>query len=177
MAGSEMTVAVTIRREQPMDFVATREVNLAAFPEPAEADLVEQLRANGKATISLVAIHSDRVVGHILFSPATVESSDGQVEVLALGPMAVAPELQGAGVGSLLVTTGLEQAKALGFACVVVLGHPSYYPRFGFRESSQFGITSEYEVPAKYFMVAELEEGGLDGITGVVRYQPEFAGV
>lgn len=177
MAGSEMTVAVTIRREQPMDFVATREVNLAAFPEPAEADLVEQLRVNGKATISLVAVQGDRTVGHILFSPATVDSSQGPVEVLALGPMAVVPEQQGRGVGSLLVTTGLKEAKALGYPCVVVLGHPSYYPRFGFRESTQFGVTTEYDVPAKYFMLAELEEGALQGITGLARYQPEFAGV
>ena len=172
-----MTAAVTIRCEESMDFVAVRDLNLAAFPEPAEADLVDQLRANGKARISLVALKADRIVGHILFSPATVESSDGPVEVLALGPMAVAPDRQGEGVGSLLLTTGLEQAKALGFPCVVVLGHPSYYPRFGFRESVQFGVTSEYDVPAKYFMLAELEEGALQGITGVVRYQPEFAGV
>jgi putative acetyltransferase len=168
---------VAIRLEQPMDLVAIRDVNLAAFPEAAEANLVDELRANGKATLSLVAVQDDRIVGHILFSPMTIESSDGQCPLLGLGPMAVLPDSQGQGIGSLLVTTGLDHCRRIDVGCVVVLGHPDYYPRFGFRPASQFGIGCEYDVPAQYFMVAELADGALSRISGTARYQPAFAGV
>jgi len=160
-----------------MDLAAIRDVNLAAFPEAAEADLVEALRSGGKATISLVAVEAGRVVGHILFSPVTMDINDEKDPVLGLGPMAVLPGSQGQGVGSLLVTTGLDHCRDAGVGCVVVLGHPDFYPRFGFRPARQFGIGSEYDVADKYFMVAELARGALGRVSGTARYEPEFAGV
>ena len=172
-----MNMNVAIRLEQPTDLVAIRDVNLAAFPEAAEANLVDELRANGKASLSLVAVQNDRIVGHILFSPVTIGSSNEQRPLLALGPMAVLPDCQGQGIGSLLVTTALEHCKRSDVGCVVVLGHPNFYPRFGFRTASQFGIGCEYDVAAKYFMVAEVAQGSLSCISGVARYQPEFAGI
>ena len=168
---------VTLRLEQPADLEAIRDVNLAAFPKAAEAKLVDELRANGKATLSLVAIREDRIIGHILFSPVTMTSNDGECRVLSLGPLAVLPELQGLGVGSRLVTAGLDHCRHSGISSVVVLGHPDYYPRFGFRTASQFGIQCEYDVAAKYFMVIELAENALTRISGIARYEPEFAGV
>ncbi len=168
---------VVVRPEQPMDLTAIRGVNLAALPDAAEANLVDDLRANGKATVSLVAVQGDRVVWHILFSPVTIESNDGQCAVLGLAPMAVCPDSQRQGVGSLLVETGLAHCRRTGVGCVVVLGHSAYYPRFGFEPASRFGIGCEYDVPDENFMIVELADGAVSRISGIARYQPEFAGV
>jgi putative acetyltransferase len=172
-----MVTDVDVRLEQPVDLPAIRAVNLAAFPEAAEANLVDELRANGKATLSLVAVQDDRIVGHILFSPVTMDSNDAHCRVLGLGPMAVFPDLQGQGVGSMLVRAGLDHCKQDGVGCIVVLGHPALYPRFGFKTASQFGIGCQYDVPSNYFMVAEMAEGALSSISGIARYEPEFAQV
>ena len=172
-----MSTDVAVRLEQPVDLPAIRAVNLAAFPKAEEANLVDTLRANGKAALSLVAVQDNQVVGHILFSPATMDSNDAQCRVLALGPMAVLPGRQGLGIGSMLVKAGLDHCKQAGVDCIVVLGHPAFYPRFGFKTASQFGIGCEYDVPAKYFMVAEFTDGALSSISGIARYEPEFAGV
>lgn len=111
---SEAKRDVVIRPEQPKDFAAVRDLNLAAFPSPAEANLVDELRANAKAALSLVAVQDNRIVGHILFSPVTVESNNGEYPVLGLAPMAVLPKFQRKGVGSLLVTAGLAHCKRAG---------------------------------------------------------------
>ena len=167
-------MSMIIREEQPADLTGVRTLNLAAFPNEAEADLIEALRDNGKASLSLVAISEEQVIGHILFSPVTMASNDGTCQVLGLGPMAVLPQWQGQGVGSRLVREGLERCRASGAGCVVVLGHPGFYPRFGFQVASSHGIQCEYDVPDPVFMVAELAEGALGSISGLARYQPEF---
>ena len=172
---SEARRNVVIRPEQPKDFAAVRDLNLAAFPNAAEANLVDELRANAKAALSLVAVQDNRIVGHILFSPVTLESNDGERPVLGLAPMAVLPEVQRQGVGSLLVTTGLTHCKRAGVGSVIVLGHPDYYPRFGFEKASQFGVGCQYDVPDECFMLVELAEGASARISGIARYQPEFA--
>lgn len=97
--------------------------------------------------------------------------------ILGLAPMAVAPSHQRQGIGSALVRAGLERCRALGSGAVVVLGHPAYYPRFGFSPSVHFGIRSEYEVPEEAFMVLELQPGFLRGISGTVQYHAAFAKV
>jgi putative acetyltransferase len=168
---------VVIRPEQHADVPAIRALNLLAFPEAAEANLVDELRAHGKAMLSLVAVQNDRIVGHILFSPVTVDSNEGPIRVLGLAPMAVLPDVQRQGIGSLLVATGLAQCRDAGVGCVIVLGHATYYPRFGFKTARRFGISCEYDVPDEYFMVVELAEGSLNGISGMARYQSEFANV
>lgn len=167
----------TIREERPTDIVAVRAINLAAFPTEAEANLVDAIRGNGNATLSLVATDGDRVVGHILFSPVTVDSNPGGLMMVGLAPMAVLPELQRQGVGSSLVEAGLERCREMGVAAVVVLGHDEYYPRFGFEVASGHGIGCEYDVPERYFMVVGLKRGVLEGVSGVVRYLGEFGGV
>ena len=146
---------------------------------------MDALRARGQATLSLVAVEGHRVVGHILFSPVTIESvgesggeSGGEpVAALGLGPMAVLPTRQRQGIGSLLVRTGLAACRDAGHGCVVVLGHPEYYPRFGFTRASRHGVTWEHPAPDEAFMLLELREGALGGRGGIVRYQPEFGGV
>jgi putative acetyltransferase len=163
-----------VRPEEPADLDAIRRVNERAFEGSAEADLVEALRAKGAVTLSLVAVGDGRVVGHILFSPVRIESSSGSAAALGLGPMAVLPELQRQGIGSLLVRSGLDACRDSGHEGVVVLGHPLYYPRFGFVPASRYGITSPWDVPDPVFMAIELRPGALRNRAGVARYQPEF---
>ena len=167
----------SVREETPEDFEAVRRVNESAFGRPQEAALVEALRTVADPHISLVAEAEGRVVGHIFFSPVRVESEGAAHEALGLGPMAVLPEFQGRGVGSRLVLEGLEECRRRGHEVVFVLGHPEYYPRFGFEPTKARGITCEYAVPAEVFMLKELREGALAGLTGVVKYHAEFGKV
>jgi putative acetyltransferase len=167
----------TIRAEAEGDEAAVRRVNELAFERAGEADLVDALRRGGAQLVSLVAEEGGRVVGHILFSPVTVESDAGDWGALGLGPMAVLPERQGRGVGSALVREGLKECARLGREVVFVLGHADYYPRFGFRAAARDGIGCEFPAPDENFMVAELRPGALGGRTGLVRYAPEFRDV
>jgi putative acetyltransferase len=166
-----------ICRERPEDAAAIRQVNTLAFGRPDEANLVDALRASSKAVLSLVAVEDDRIVGHILFSPVTIDTGDRTLPALGLAPMAVVPERQRCGIGSRLVKAGLAQCRNAGYHCVVVLGHPTYYRRFGFVPASRYGLKSEYEVPDEAFMVLARGEGALMGQGGLVRYQPEFRSV
>jgi putative acetyltransferase len=120
---------ITIRDESAADREGIRRVHLQAFPSDAEARLVDQLRADGDLTISLVALVADEVVGHIAMSPVAI---DGSPVGLGLAPVAVAPELQRSGVGSALVRRSLAFCRAEAVPLVVVLGEPAYYGRFGF---------------------------------------------
>jgi len=165
---------IVVRPEKPEDIPAIRIVNEQAFGSAAEADLVDALRRNGKAIISLVADHEGHVVGHILFSPVTIETNDRELVGVGLAPMAVIPESQNQRIGSMLVEQGVRRCREEGHRFVVVLGHPGYYPRFGFVPASRFGIKSEYDVADEVFMVLELREGALSGCSGAVKYQPEF---
>ncbi len=165
---------VTIRPEQHKDLAGIRRVNERAFGQPNEANLVDALRAHGKVTLSLVAEQDNKIVGHVLFSPVTIESEGKLFSAIGLGPMAVLPEYQRTGIGSALINQGLEQCREAGHVCVVVLGHPEYYPRFGFVPASKHGIKCEYNAPDEAFMVIELRQGALRGRSGTVKYQPEF---
>jgi len=149
------------------------EVNERAFGTPLEAGIVDALRGSD-GSISLVATSGDRVVGHIFFTPVTVDSSAG-VRVAGLAPMAVLPEYQRGGIGSRLVTAGLDACRRHGYAAVVVIGHPEYYPRFGFTRAGEHGLSCEFPVPPEAFMVLALDPGILARLSGMVRYRPEFA--
>jgi putative acetyltransferase len=164
---------VLIRAEQPGDWVAVHRVNESAFETHLEVNLVDALRQQEPAVLSLVAVHDEAVVGHIMFSPVSLSEHPG-LRIMGLAPMAVAPPHQRSGIGSALVRAGLERCKELGFGAVVVLGHPEYYPRFGFLPASRFGIGCEYDVPDEVFMMLELQPGFLDGTSGVIRYHEAF---
>jgi putative acetyltransferase len=166
-----------IRGERPEDIPAIHEVHALAFGRPAEAELVDALRAARKATLSLVAVEDDRIVGHILFSPVTIDGGHRRLPAVGLAPMAVLPDRQRRGIGSQLVTIGLRECRNAGYGCVVVVGYPTYYPRFGFVPASRHGLTSEYAVPDEAFMVLAWDEAVLKDLGGVVRYQPEFRAV
>jgi putative acetyltransferase len=163
-----------IRPETPEDEVAIRNINEEAFGQGEEAELVDKLRSRAALTISLVAVQGDEVVGHIAFSPVTVESRGSSFEAITLAPMSVLPEYQRQGIGSQLVSAGLDECRNLGHEIVIVVGHPSYYPRFGFAPAKPKSLNCEFEVPDEAFMVLELREEALAGRSGTVKFQPEF---
>jgi putative acetyltransferase len=169
--------SVRVRLEEPADAPAIRRVNELAFEGAAEADLVDAVRAAGGIILSMVAVNAGDVVAHALFSPVTIDGDRGRALALGLGPVAVRPDLQRRGIGTVLVETCLEHLRKTGHEVVVVVGHPTYYPRFGFLPASRWDLRWEEDIPDEAFMGLELRPGALAGISGVVRYRPEFAGV
>ena len=165
-----------IRAEQPQDRAAIHALNSSAFETSAEAQLVDALRAQATPLVSLVAELEARIVGHILFSPVTLPDFPA-LKLMGLAPMAVAPAWQRQGIGSRLVRKGLKRCKLLDYGAVVVLGHPDYYPRFGFHRAAPLGIACEYAAPPEAFMLLELQDHYLRGVSGTVRYHAAFAGV
>lgn len=165
---------LNIRPETPEDVDSIRYVNEQAFGQKEEADIIEKLRNRNALTLSLVAVQENEVVGYIAFSPVSIESKGAGFEAIALAPMAVLPAYQGKGIGSQLVHAGLEECRRLGHDIVVVLGHPTYYPRFGFVPAGPRGVDCEFEVPEEAWMVLEIREGTLAGRGGTVKFQPEF---
>ncbi len=166
-----------IRAERPADTAAIRAVNIEAFGRALEADLIDSLRVSGVSILSLVAESGAEIVGHILFTPVRVDDGSGGWPAAALGPMAVRPDRQQQGIGSALVRNGLEICARQGDEIVFVLGHPAFYPRFGFKPAAPLGLLWEHPVPEPVFMVLELAGGALAGRTGIVRYHPAFNGV
>lgn len=172
--GGRMTKhVIDIREERPADVEAIRRVNRQAFDREQEGRIIDALRDRGAVLLSLVALVNDDVVGHLLFSPAIVGSTRGA----ALGPLAVVPAHQRQGIGSQLVANGLERLQALGCPFAVVIGHPEYYPRFGFESAAASGLTCDWDVPPGAFMVKVLSPAAKGHVRGHVAYQAEFAGV
>jgi putative acetyltransferase len=168
-----------IRTETPSDIRDIFALHNDAFAQDGEARLVNALRNDGDFTtdLSLVAIHDDRIIGHVLFPPITIESGDGtqkSVPARALAPLGVDPAFQCQGVGAALLEEGLNTCRHLGHRSVFVVGHPGYYPRFGFSTARTFGITVDFPCPDEAFMAIELVPGALDGVHGTVRYPPAF---
>ena len=158
-----------IRNEEPKDFDQVRAILHATFPTDAESKLVDALRANGKAIISLVAAHNEEVLGHVLFSHVTTPPSNAKG--IGLAPVAVRPDVQFHGIGSRLVREGLHLCQEFGFDYCVVLGDPKYYQRFGFEQASNFGVANQYGVDEEFMLIrfSDCE------VAGLVRYAPEFA--
>lgn len=174
-AASHVQPDYTLRKEQPEDRAQVFALHTAAFDTDAEARLVDALREQAKPIVSIVAEVGGEVVGHILFSPATHEEHT-ELQLMGLAPMAVLPKYQRLGIGSALVQEGLAACRAMDVAAVIVLGHPAYYPRFGFcPAASTYGITSEYEVPDDVFLALQLQRRALKDCAGRVHYHPAFA--
>jgi putative acetyltransferase len=166
---------VIVRDERADDAPAVRAVIEAAFGQPLEADIVDALRAGCDDRLSLVALDGNRIVGHILFTPATIETADGIVSGYGLAPMAVLPASQRSGVGSALVRAGLERLRASGCPFVIVIGHPEYYPRFGFVRASAHGVRCQWEsIPDEAVMLLVLQPSPAGGLGGLAKYRPEF---
>jgi putative acetyltransferase len=163
---------VVVRPEAAADRAAVRRVNELAFEGAVEADLVEALHRDGLVLSSLVAAIEGAIVGHILFSRMWVDASGGSMDAVCLAPVAVAPPHQRRGVGSQLIGRGIDEMRGLGERLVIVVGHPDYYPRFGFEGARAHGLTSPF--PDDVFMVLELTPGALRGAAGAVRYPAAF---
>jgi putative acetyltransferase len=164
---------VSIRPETADDLDFIRKVHGLAFDRDVEARLVDALRAEGYVRASLVAEVEGRVIGHILFSDLPILTPKATIPALSLAPLAVIPAEQRKGVGSALVHAGLQFCRIHGHRIVVVLGHPEFYPRFGFSARLAGRLKSPYSGEA--FMALELVPGALDGVEGEVRYPPPFA--
>ncbi len=166
---------ITIRPEQPEDIGAVRAINEAAFGDTAEASIVDTLRSACPDAVSLVAVEDDTVLGHIFFTPVRVSGGSGAVQGMGLAPMAVLPERQRQGIGSLLVQAGIDAMRERACQFVIVVGHAEYYPRFGFVPASRHGLSCQWDgVPDEAFMVLVLAPTAVTGVSGVARYRDEF---
>ena len=163
---------IEIRDEQTDDQDGVRRVNLAAFKNGPEGEVVDKLRQSGVRFHSFVAIDQGEIVGHILFTPVRLEGEE--IVGAGLAPMAVLPEWQGQGVGSQMVRHGLAQMRNEEYPFVVVLGHPTYYPRFGFERGSKYKLRCQWDVPDDVFMAAVFDLAVLPKEGGLVRYRSEF---
>jgi putative acetyltransferase len=166
-------MTIIIRPETSADHEAIRHVNRLAFGQDDEARLVDALRDGGYLQLSLVAEQAGQVIGHILFSDLPILTDAGIVPALALAPLAVLPEYQNQGIGSALVRKGLDECRQQGHKIAVVLGHPHFYPRFGFSPKLAACLTSPFS-GRDSFMALELVPGALDGVAGRVQYPPPF---
>jgi putative acetyltransferase len=167
---------VRVRPESAGDTDQTFAVVESAFGNRREADLVNALRRSASPRLSLVAEARGLVVGHVFFSPITIESDRPAPPAAQLAPLAVLPGQQGQGVGSKLVRTGLSQCAAMGWLAVFLVGNPAYYSRFGFQMAGPLGFS--YPGPHDPFLqVVELGSGALSGVSGRIRLHPAFAEV
>jgi putative acetyltransferase len=161
-----------IRNELLRDRPEVRKVNEAAFERADEGDLIDRLRKEGVVLLSLVAEIEGQIVGHILFSRMSIETTQGALLAVSLAPMAVRPSHQRHGVGSHLVRHGLRELRARGERIVIVLGHKEYYPRFGFAFETSRNLSHPF--PSNALMALELSEGSLAEVSGAVRYPAAF---
>ncbi|GAA4898332.1 N-acetyltransferase [Ferrimonas pelagia] len=168
-----------IRTETAADTSVIERLTYQAFEDhphhapgakPTEHLIVQRLREQGALTLSLVAEDDTGIVGHIAFSPITIDGTD--VQWYGLGPVSVSPARQGEGIGAALIKAGLAQMTPLGAAGVVVLGEPAYYSRFGFAVDANLTLSG---VPAEYFLVQSLQ-GDQPLPAGVVAYHSAFYG-
>lgn len=177
-----MNPQIFIRKETPEDYSQVIELTEKAFEimefsDGTEGKLVENIRKADTfvAELSLVAELNGQVIGHVLFTPIRIENDQESFESLALAPVSVLPAYQYQGIGSKLIREGHQKAKELGFKSVIVLGHPEYYPKFGYKPASLWGIRAPFDLPHdNVFMALELTQGALKKVSGTVKYPPEF---
>jgi putative acetyltransferase len=163
---------MVIRAETERDYAAIARVNRLAFGGEGEARLVDALRKSGDVRLSLVGEIDGEIVGHILFSELSIITGRGELPALALAPMAVTPDRQRCGIGSELVQRGLQDSRRIGYGVVLVVGHPEFYPRFGFSAELARALQSPFSGDA--WMAAELFPGALAGASGSVIYPAPF---
>lgn len=169
-------IILEIRPERKEEYPTVYNIVKLAFQSDEEPKLIEAIRKleNFIPELSIVAMKNYTIVGHILFSPIIIVTKTNDIPALTLAPLSVHPDYQNIGIGSKLVKYGLEECKRLGHEISVVVGHPNYYPKFGFSPAREKGLESPFPVPDEAFMVVGLIEGALDGIEGTVKYSSAF---
>ena len=166
---------ISVRHEQRGDEDAIHAVNEKAFGQPTGANIVGSLRRQCSDRLSLLVVSGRQIVGHILFAPVVVQTAHETHRGMGLAPMAAVPEHQRQGIGTKLVQVGLEILRIEGCPFVILVGHPEYYPRFGFVPASKHGIVCQWEgIPDEAFMVMILDEKTMAAVSGTARYRPEF---
>lgn len=167
---------ITIEAENKGDYEQITRLHTIAFKRDGEARLVEKLRKTPTyiPELSLVAKYRNMIVGHVLFYPIKINAYKKKCDSLALAPISVIPSFQNRKVGSRLIKEGLEKARKLGFKSVIVVGHPEYYPRFGFEKASKYGISAPFNAPDNVVFAIELEKDGLKNCSGTIEYPSEF---
>lgn len=165
---------IQVRPERPDDHPAVFELNLRTFQRPMEAQLVERLRPVVKPLVSLVAVADQRLVGHILFTPAQIDGSH-QLLAMGIGPMAVHPERQRQGIGSRLLQVGIDACRIAAIELLFVVGDPAFYQRFGFRLAEPLGLRFHRDTSPHSLLVTAIRPGILAGLRGVVQYPPAVA--
>lgn len=172
---------IDIRQESARDHAAVYDLVKSAFePEeghdPDEPRLVERLRGSQAfiPELSLVAEYNQRIVGHIMLTRIKILNKEKAVDSLALAPVSVLPEFQGNGIGGKLILQAHEIAKSLGHGSIVLLGHETYYPRFGYQQAKAFDIQIPIDAPDENCMAIELIKGSLEHVRGVVEYPEAF---
>lgn len=173
---------ITIRQEEEKDHPKVFQLIEEAFKNIEYSDhqehfLVEKLRKSEAfiPELSLVAENeSGEIVGHILFTKLKIISDSEVFGSLALAPVSVKPEFQQQGIGKQLINFGHHKAKELGFESVILIGHETYYPKFGYKKTSNFGISFPFDIPEENGMALELTENSLKNIKGTVKYPREF---
>ena len=170
-----------IRKEKKEDYKITEEVVKEAFANEEYSDqsehrLVASLRNSDEfiPDLSLVALHRDKIIGHILVSKIFIVKGEKSIESLALAPVSVLPNYQNKGVGQSLIQKSLEVAEKLNFDSVIVMGHSEYYPKFEFKKASNWGIKAPFEVPDEFLMAIELKKNALDKTSGIIQYSDAF---
>jgi predicted N-acetyltransferase YhbS len=167
---------ITVRSETEEDYGKITNLHCLAFKRREEGRLVEKLRKTSDfiPELSLVAEYEKNVIGHLLLYPIKINTKTGKCSSLALAPISVHPDHQHKGVGSILIINGLNKAKQIGFKSVIVVGYPNYYPKFGFKKASKWGISAPFKVPDEAFMAIELTKNRLKNCNGIVEYPKEF---
>jgi putative acetyltransferase len=165
---------INIRSETNRDINGIYHVNEQAFNRKTEADLVDNLRINKAITLSLIAEVEEKIIGHILFSPVIVQPDQSDYNSVTLAPLAVLPAYQHKGIGSQLIRTGLKECRLLGHDFVFLVGHPEYYPRFGFIQAKSKGFECEFEAPDEAWMLVQLDKKTSIQTGGTVYFRTEF---
>lgn len=167
---------ILIRHERKNDYDKIRKINDLAFGQENEGKMIDALRKTSDYNylLSLIAESENKIMGHILFYPIKIKNKREEFTVLSLAPMAVHPEYQNKGIGRKLVERGIDIARENGYSAVIVVGHPKYYPRFGFTPASNWGIQLPFDVPDETFLALEIKENALKNCSGNVEYPKEF---
>jgi predicted N-acetyltransferase YhbS len=175
-AAVNLEMKITIEAETEEDYEQIARLHTIAFNGDGEAKLVKKLRSTPTyiRELSLVAKYRNAIIGHVLFYPIKIKACRKECDSLALAPISVIPRYQNRKVGSRLIKEGLEKAKRLGFKSAIVVGHPEYYPRFGFEKASKYGISTSLEVPDNALFAIELEKDGLKDCSGTIEYPNEY---